>query len=93
MICYILYFSIHICISPRNGHYHACKFILHLMLLLNQNTTEFHNLVIYFYLVMTPIDKINFFNRFFFSYPQSSHMILKDKTKLTHWFRHLFQFL
>ena len=35
MISYISYnYSIHICILPRNGHYHACKLILHLMLLL-----------------------------------------------------------
>ena len=52
MISYIPYnYTIHICILPRNGHYHACKFILHFMLLLNQNTFNFQNLSIYFYLL------------------------------------------
>ena len=43
---------------------------------------------------MRCIDKINFFNNFYIgSYLYFSHMIVKDKTKLTHQFLCLFQSL
>ena len=87
MICYISHnYTIYICILPRNGHYHACNFMLHFILPLNQNTNRFQILSKPFYLLLRPIDKINFFDNFYISFYLYSHMIVKDKTKLTHQF-------
>ena len=66
MFCNIMYNNIiHICVSPRNGHYHACKWHIHADVKLK----HFHYKILNkpFYMYLRSIDNVNSPNYLFLS--------------------------